>query len=248
MILRASGLVHWEGETVYGCRSGPGDGLGGMGTLRRRGAGWTGTYPAGEHPGDRGTGGHCGRRLNAKLEAVIELLDDVRANPDAAGPDKSGKLYGVPMYLKDLGSGLAGGARIQVGVHQGRAHRRHRPRGRDFLRAGLVPLGRSTTRDWHDLRPATDYWRGEGDAQPMEPGGRSGRFVGGRPLRWRRAWCAVHVVRWWRIDTHPRIVLRLVSLKASRGRVPRPLSRNGYVNDQHRRRCVTQRARHGGGV
>ena len=47
-------------------------------------------------------------RLNPKLEAVIEVFDDVRANPDADGPDKSGKLYGVPIFLKDLGSGLKG--------------------------------------------------------------------------------------------------------------------------------------------
>jgi amidase len=47
-------------------------------------------------------------RLNPKLEAVIELFDDVRANPDADGPDKAGKLYGVPIFLKDLGSGLKG--------------------------------------------------------------------------------------------------------------------------------------------
>ena len=36
-------------------------------------------------------------RLNPKLEAVIEVFDDVRGNPDADGPDKSGKLYGVPI-------------------------------------------------------------------------------------------------------------------------------------------------------
>lgn len=47
-------------------------------------------------------------RLNPKLEAVIEVFDDVRANPDADGPDKSGRLYGVPIFLKDLGSGLRG--------------------------------------------------------------------------------------------------------------------------------------------
>ncbi len=47
-------------------------------------------------------------RLNPKLEAVIELFDDVRANPDADGPNRSGRLYGVPIFLKDLGSGLKG--------------------------------------------------------------------------------------------------------------------------------------------
>ena len=45
-------------------------------------------------------------RLNPKLEAVIEMFDDVQANPDANSPDKAGRLYGVPIFLKDLGSGL----------------------------------------------------------------------------------------------------------------------------------------------
>ena len=47
-------------------------------------------------------------RLNPKLEAVIELFGDVHANPDTDGPDKAGTLYGVPIFLKDLGSGLQG--------------------------------------------------------------------------------------------------------------------------------------------
>jgi amidase len=36
------------------------------------------------------------------------VFDDVIANPDRDCPSKAGRLYGVPILLKDLGSGLAG--------------------------------------------------------------------------------------------------------------------------------------------
>ncbi|MBN8904369.1 MAG: amidase, partial [Rhodospirillales bacterium] len=47
-------------------------------------------------------------RLNPKLQGVIELFADTAGNPDTDRPARDGALYGVPMFLKDLGSGLAG--------------------------------------------------------------------------------------------------------------------------------------------
>lgn len=47
-------------------------------------------------------------RLNPKVNAVIEVFADTLANPDTDHPNKEGALYGVPMFLKDLGSGLKG--------------------------------------------------------------------------------------------------------------------------------------------
>src|ERR1700746_1048066 len=47
-------------------------------------------------------------RLDPQIEAVLGLYDDVLADPDKDAPSKEGRLYGVPMFLKDLGSGLAG--------------------------------------------------------------------------------------------------------------------------------------------
>src|SRR4051812_5086784 len=46
-------------------------------------------------------------RIDAQIEAVLGLYDDVVDDPNKDGPSKEGKLYGVPMLLKDLGSGLA---------------------------------------------------------------------------------------------------------------------------------------------
>src|SRR5271154_1272438 len=48
------------------------------------------------------------QKLDTKLQAVLGLYDDVLDNPDKDAPNREGALYGVPMFLKDLGSGLAG--------------------------------------------------------------------------------------------------------------------------------------------
>src|ERR1700722_16752775 len=101
-------------------------------------------------------------RLNPKLEAVIEVFDDVRGNPDADGPDKSGKLYGVPIFLKDLGSGLKGrmqdsGSAFPKDTRIGATD----PVVENFLRAGLVPLGRSTTPEFGMTFDTTTDYRGE---------------------------------------------------------------------------------------
>ncbi|MBN8904098.1 MAG: amidase, partial [Rhodospirillales bacterium] len=47
-------------------------------------------------------------RLNPKLQGVIELFAHAAEAPDTDRPARDGALYGVPMFLKDLGSGLAG--------------------------------------------------------------------------------------------------------------------------------------------
>src|SRR5882724_7343756 len=49
-------------------------------------------------------------RLNPKVNAVIEIFADTLANADIDHPNKDGALYGVPMFLKDLGSGLCSAA------------------------------------------------------------------------------------------------------------------------------------------
>jgi amidase len=101
-------------------------------------------------------------RLNPRLEAVIEVFDDVRANPDTDGPDKAGRLYGVPIFLKDLGSGLIGrtqdsGSALAKGTRIGATD----PVIENFLRAGLVPLGRSTTPEFGMTFDTTTEYRGE---------------------------------------------------------------------------------------
>ena len=74
-------------------------------------------------------------RLNPSLAAVIEVFDDVVRKPDADGPSKDGALYGVPIFLKDLGSGLKG-RRQDSGIRLFEGARRpgHRSGGRELPR------------------------------------------------------------------------------------------------------------------
>lgn len=172
-------------------------------------------------------------RLNPRIEAVIEVFDDVVANPDADGPDRSGKLYGVPIFLKDLGSGLKGrtqdsGSAFVAGTRIAATD----PTIENYLRAGLVPLGRSTTPEFGMTFDTTTDYRGavKVTRNPWNlrhtPGGSSGGSAaavaagvvplsmssdGGGSTRIPASFCG------------------LVGLKASRGRVPPPLARNEYV-------------------
>ena len=85
-------------------------------------------------------------RVNPKVNAIIEVFADTLANPDTDHPNKEGALYGVPMFLKDLGSGLKG--RMQdsgSGLMRGTVLKATDPVIENFLDAGLVPLGRSST-------------------------------------------------------------------------------------------------------
>ncbi|HKX09872.1 MAG TPA: amidase, partial [Stellaceae bacterium] len=47
-------------------------------------------------------------RLNPELGAVLGVYESTLKDPNVDGPNKDGRLYGVPMLLKDLGSGLRG--------------------------------------------------------------------------------------------------------------------------------------------
>jgi amidase len=170
--------------------------------------------------------------LDGRLHAVLELFGDVVANPDADRPDRDGLLYGVPIFLKDLGSGLAG--RVQEsgsGLGRGAVVAATDPLVENFLAAGLVPIGRSTTPEFGmSFDTATNYLGAvKTTRNPWNtahtPGGSSGGSAamvaagvtplsmatdGGGSIRIPAAFCG------------------LVGLKASRGRVPRPLSHNEY--------------------
>jgi amidase len=84
--------------------------------------------------------------LDDRLQAILGLFDDVIANPDADRPNRAGLLYGVPVFLKDLGQALAGrmqesGSALMRGVVPSATD----PLVENVLAAGLIPLGRSTS-------------------------------------------------------------------------------------------------------
>src|SRR4029453_5052208 len=47
-------------------------------------------------------------RVDGRLAGVLGLFPDAIENPATDGPDTAGRLHGVPIFLKDLGSGLKG--------------------------------------------------------------------------------------------------------------------------------------------
>ncbi|HYP38489.1 MAG TPA: amidase family protein, partial [Stellaceae bacterium] len=98
-------------------------------------------------------------RLDPAIEAVLGIYEDAVADPDKDGPSKTGQLYGVPMLLKDLGSGLAGRTQ-ESGSRLFRDHvvKATDPLVANYLRAGLVPIGRSTTPEFGmTFDTTTDY-------------------------------------------------------------------------------------------
>src|SRR5215468_3163678 len=173
-------------------------------------------------------------RIDPQIEAVLGLYDDVLADPDADRPSGEGLLYGVPILLKDLGSGLAG-RRQESGSKLFKDHTvgATDPLVDNYLSAGLIPIGRSTTAEFGmTFDTATDYlgrvrvtrnpWKLE-----RTPGGSSGGSAaavtvgilpismssdGGGSTRIPASFCG------------------LIGLKATRGRVLRPLSQSEYIS------------------
>ena len=85
-------------------------------------------------------------RINPAVHAVVEVFDDVVANPLQDGMDPTGPFAGVPFFMKDLGPTLKG--RLQeMGAQMMRGNR---ATADTFLtgqmrRAGLNIIGRTTT-------------------------------------------------------------------------------------------------------
>jgi amidase len=172
-------------------------------------------------------------RVNGTLNGVLEVFDDVVADPSVDRPDRAGRLYGVPMFLKDLGSRLKGrrqesGTRLMAG----NVAKDTDPLVENFLSAGLVPIGRSTCPEFGmTFDTATSYlghvhvtrnpWN-----TARTPGGSSGGSAamvaagvtpismasdGGGSTRIPASFCG------------------LVGLKASRGRMAMPLAHSEFT-------------------
>jgi amidase len=172
-------------------------------------------------------------RLNSQLGAVLEVYESTLEDADTDGPDNAGKLYGVPMLLKDLGSGLKGRTQESGSkLHRNHVMKSTDPTVENYLRAGLIPIGRSTTPEFGmTFDTTTDYlgkltvtrnpWNLE-----RTPGGSSGGSAAAVAARIVPISMSSDGGGSTRI---PASFSGLVGLKASRGRVPRPLAQSEYT-------------------
>jgi amidase len=173
-------------------------------------------------------------RLDPSIEAVLGIYGDAVADPDKDGPSKTGQLYGVPMLLKDLGSGLAGRTQ-ESGSRLFRDHvvKATDPLVANYLRAGLVPIGRSTTPEFGmTFDTTTDYLgRVRVTRNPWNPERTPGGSSGGSAAAVAAGAVPISMSSDGGGSTRiPAAFCGLVGLKATRGRVPRPLAQSEYIS------------------
>jgi amidase len=173
-------------------------------------------------------------RLDPIIEAVLGIYEDAVADPDRDGPSKTGRLYGVPMLLKDLGSGLAGRTQ-ESGSRLFRDHvvKATDPLVANYLRAGLVPIGRSTTPEFGmTFDTTTDYLgRVKVTRNPWNPERTPGGSSGGSAAAVAAGVVPISMSSDGGGSTRiPAAFCGLVGLKATRGRVPRPLAQSEYIS------------------
>ena len=172
-------------------------------------------------------------RVDDRLEGVLELFHDVVVDPHRDRPDCDGVLYGVPVFLKDLGSRLAG--RLQESgsrLLKGNLAKETDPLVANFLRAGLIPLGRSTCPEFGmTFDTATAYLgRVKVSRNPWNPERTPGGSSGGSAALVAAGVTPISMASDGGGSTRiPASYCGLVGLKASRGRVAPPLAHSEYT-------------------
>lgn len=172
-------------------------------------------------------------RVDGRLAAVLGLFDDVVANPDTDHPNRAGLLYGVPVFVKDLGQAMAGrmqesGSKLWAGF----VPQANDPLIDNTLAAGLVPIGRSTSPEFGmTFDTSTDY---QGTVRvtrnPWNPAHTPGGSSGGSAAVVAAGVTPISLSSDGGGSTRiPASFCGLVGLKAARGRVPRPLAQSEYI-------------------
>jgi amidase len=172
-------------------------------------------------------------RVDDRLEGCLELFHDVVSDPDRDRPDRGGALHGVPVFLKDLGSRLAG--RLQESgsrLLKGNVARETDPLVANYLRAGLIPLGRSTCPEFGmTFDTATNYLgRVKVSRNPWNPERTPGGSSGGSAALVAAGVTPISMASDGGGSTRiPASYCGLVGLKASRGRVAPPITHSEYT-------------------
>jgi amidase len=178
--------------------------------------------------------GRAARELDPQLGAVLEIFEDIAINPAKDGANPNGSLFGAPMFIKDLGSSIAGRLRECGSVlAHGRITERTDPLFDNLHRAGLIAVGRSTTAEMGMTYDTTTHYRGlKVTRNPWNPdhtpGGSSG---GGAALVAAGAVPLAHSTDGAGSTRIPAGFTGLVGLKVSRGRLPPPWAFNEYGNE-----------------
>jgi len=171
--------------------------------------------------------------LDPELNAVLEVFDDVADSPSKDGANPQGTLWGVPLFIKDLGSSIAG--RLQErgsALYRDRISKKTDPLLNNLHQAGLVTLGRATSAELGMAYDTTTLYRGlKITRNPWNldytPGGSSGGSAalvaaGIAPL--------AHSTDGAGSTRVPAALTGLVGLKVTRGRLPLPWAFNEYGN------------------
>ena len=172
-------------------------------------------------------------KVDGRLSGVLGLFEDVVANPDADGPNKAGLLYGVPLFVKDLGQAMAGrmqesGSRLWAGF----VPTANDPVIDNVLAAGLVPIGRSTSPEFGmSFDTSTDYLGSvKVTRNPWNTARTAGGASGGSAAMVAAGVTPISLSSDGGGSTRiPASFCGLVGLKATRGRVPRPWAQNEYM-------------------
>jgi amidase len=172
--------------------------------------------------------------LEPRLDAVLEVFDDTVADPAHDGARLDGPLGGVPLFVKDLGSSIAGRLRESgSALGRGRIADRTDPLFDNLHRAGLVAIGRSTTAEMGMTYDTTTHYRGlKVTRNPWNPdctpGGSSG---GSAALVAAGVVPLAHSTDGAGSTRIPAALTGLIGLKVTRGRLPLPWSFNEYGNE-----------------
>lgn len=173
-------------------------------------------------------------RLNPQLRAILEVFEDTLENVEVDGPDRDGKLYGVPLLLKDTGPALKG-RKLEFGskLYRDNIAVATDPAVENCLAAGLIPLGRTTVPEAGMTLDTTYDYLGEvvSTRNPWgldrTPGGSSGGagaavVAGIVPIAMSSDGGGSTRI--------PASFTGLIGLKASRGRVPRQITKSEYTD------------------
>src|SRR4030042_908103 len=170
---------------------------------------------------------------NPRLEAVLEVFEDIVNHPNKDSPNKEGKLYGVPFFLKDLNARMKGRMQEQGSrLFKGFVANETDPLINNFLQAGLVILGRSTVPEQGNtfdtsstyldrLMITRNPWNLDRTAGGSSGGSAALVAAGVTPISMSSDGAGS--------TRFPAAFTGLIGLKATRGRLPTPPRCNEYV-------------------